>query len=79
MKASGSVKRKHVILASSFANRFHIDSFTQIRDDHCVYRDDVIFPRGATKTSIQVGEPSGDLESGQIEKSVTVEQSSDKA
>ena len=79
VKMSDSAKRKHLFLASSFADKFHLDSFTQLRDDQGVVMDDVVFPRGTTKTSVQVGEPSGDIESGQIGKSVTVEQSSKQA
>ena len=77
IKVSARVKCKRVNLASSFANRFHLDSFTQLRDDSCVYRDGVAFPIGTIKTSILAGEPSRDLENGKIAKSVTMEQSSD--
>lgn len=74
MKISDGPKPKNIILTSSLGNGFQSDSFTQLRDDH----SDVAFPTGTTKTSILVGEPSDDVESGQIKKSVTLEQSSDK-
>lgn len=77
IKFSASVKHKRANLASSFANGFHLDSFTQLRDDRCVYRDGVAFPIGTIKTTILAGEPSRDLENGTIAKSVTMEQSSD--
>ena len=77
IKVSASVKRKRVNLVSSFANGFHLDSFTQLRDDRCVSRDDVALPNVTIKTSILAGEPSRDLENGKIAKSVTMEQSSD--
>ena len=72
-------KRKHLVLPSSFAKNLHVDPFTQLRDDQSIYSDDVVFLRSATETSTQVGEPSANVESGQIGKPVTVEQCSEKA
>ena len=76
--ASSSAKSKTLKLPKSFADGFHSDSFMQLHNDDYVYLDDISYPRSKPRTDIAAGQPSRDLEVGLIEKSITVEQSSDK-